>query len=69
VLAAVRGMQAAGCEGVIVSLLHSYRNPAHEQQVKAIIGAALPGFFVSCSHEVWPIIREYERTVTATIGG
>ena len=69
VLAAVRGMQAAGCEGVIVSLLHSYRNPAHEQRVKAIIGAALPGFFVSCSHEVWPIIREYERTVTATIGG
>ncbi|SHJ77760.1 hydantoinase/oxoprolinase family protein [Paraburkholderia terricola] len=69
VLAAVRGLQAAGCEGVIVSLLHSYRNPAHEQRVKAIIGAALPGFFVSCSHEVWPIIREYERTVTATIGG
>lgn len=69
VLAAVRGMQAAGCEGAIVSLLHSYRNPAHEQRVKAIIGAALPGFFVSCSHEVWPIIREYERTVTATIGG
>jgi N-methylhydantoinase A len=69
VLDAIRGLQAAGCEGVVVSLLHSYRNPAHEQQVKAIIEAALPGFFVSCSHEVWPIIREYERTVTATIGG
>ncbi|CAB3728439.1 hydantoinase/oxoprolinase family protein [Paraburkholderia rhynchosiae] len=69
VLEAVYGLQAAGCEGVVVSLLHSYRNPAHEQQVKTIIEAALPGFFVSCSHEVWPIIREYERTVTATIGG
>jgi N-methylhydantoinase A len=69
VLDAIRGLRAAGCEGVVVSLLHSYRNPAHEQQVKAVIEAALPGFFVSCSHEVWPIIREYERTVTATIGG
>jgi N-methylhydantoinase A len=69
VLEAVRGLQAAGCEGVVISLLHSYRNPAHEKQVKAIIKAAMPGFFVSCSHEVWPIIREYERTVTATIGG
>ncbi len=69
VLDAVRGMQAAGCEGVVISLLHSYRNPAHEQQVKAIIERAMPGMFVSCSHEVWPIIREYERTVTATIGG
>ncbi len=51
VLDAIRGLQAAGCEGVVVSLLHSYRNPAHEQQVKAIIEATLPGFFVSCSHE------------------
>ncbi|MCY0387249.1 hydantoinase/oxoprolinase family protein [Robbsia sp. Bb-Pol-6] len=69
VLDAVRGMQAEGCEGVVVSLLHSYRNPVHEQQVKAIIERAVPGLFVSCSHEIWPIIREYERTVTATIGG
>ncbi|MGI4985018.1 MAG: hydantoinase/oxoprolinase N-terminal domain-containing protein, partial [Janthinobacterium lividum] len=69
VLDAVRGMQAAGCEGVVVSLLHSYRNPVHEQQVKALIERAVPGLFVSCSHEIWPIIREYERTVTATIGG
>ncbi|KVD30162.1 hydantoinase [Burkholderia ubonensis] len=69
VLAALAALQAAQCEGVVISLLHSYRNPAHEQQVKAIIEQAAPGFFVSCSHEVWPIIREYERTVTATIGG
>ncbi|MGF6440855.1 hydantoinase/oxoprolinase family protein [Paraburkholderia youngii] len=69
VLAALEALQAAHCEGVVISLLHSYRNPAHEQQVKAIIEKAAPGFFVSCSHEVWPIIREYERTVTATIGG
>lgn len=69
VRAAAHGLEAAGCEGVVVSLLHSYRNPAHELRVKAILQDALPGLFVCCSHEVWPIIREYERTLTAVIGG
>ena len=69
VLEAAASLQRAGCEGVVVSLLHSYRNPAHEHEVKAIVERALPGFFVSCSSDVWPIIREYERTSTAVIGG
>ncbi|MFM0662288.1 hydantoinase/oxoprolinase family protein [Paraburkholderia sediminicola] len=69
VLAALAGIQAADCEGVVISLLHAYRNPQHEKQVKALIGKHCPGLFVSCSHEVWPIIREYERTSTAIISG
>jgi len=69
VLAAAAALQQAGCEGVVVSLLHAYRNPVHEQDVKRILQTALPaGIFVTCSHEVWPIIREYERTLTAVIG-
>lgn len=66
---AARALRDAGCEGVVVSLLHSYRNPAHEHEVKRLIEAELPGMFVCCSHDVWPIIREYERTLTAVIGG
>jgi N-methylhydantoinase A len=69
VLDACDKLRCAGCEGVVVSLLHAYRNPAHEHAVKAIIEADMPGFFVSCSSDVWPIIREYERTSTAVIGG
>lgn len=69
VLQAAAGLRASGCEAVVISLLHSYRNPAHEQQVKAVLQSELPGVFISCSHEVWPIIREYERTLTAVIGG
>ena len=68
VLAALAAVERTGCEGVVVSLLHAYRNPAHEQRVKAILQRARPNLFVSCSHEVWPIIREYERTLTAVIG-
>ncbi len=69
VLAALEAVEQADCEGVVVSLLHAYRNPEHERQVKAILRRARPELFVSCSHEVWPIIREYERTLTAVIGG
>lgn len=60
---------AAGAEGIVVSLLHSYRNPAHEQRVKALLEIEEPGLPVFCSSETWPIIREYERTITTTIGG
>lgn len=65
-LAAAR---AAGCEGVVVSLLHSYRNPAHEQAVKAVAAELAPDLPVFLSSEVWPIIREYERTITAVVSG
>lgn len=68
VLQILETLQAANCEGVVISLLHSYRNPAHEKKVKEIIQRAAPGLFVSASNEIWPIIREFERTVTATIG-
>lgn len=69
VLTAIRAAQASGCEGVVISLLHAYRNPAHELAVRALFAEHAPELFVSCSHEVWPIIREYERTSTAIISG
>ncbi len=67
--AAVLAAEAAGAEGIVVSLLHSYRNAAHEHGVKAQVAALRPGLPVFCSADVWPIIREYERTVTACVHG
>lgn len=66
---AVQQALDAGAEGIVVSLLHAYRNPAHELRVREIAEALAPGLPVSCSSETWPIIREYERTITAVIGG
>jgi N-methylhydantoinase A len=66
---AVEQARAAGAEGIVISLLHAYRNPAHELRAKDIIQTVAPGMPVSCSSETWPIIREYERTITAVIGG
>lgn len=68
VAAAIEGLQRAGCEGVVIALLHAYRNPVHEKQVQALIEREMPGFFTCCSSDVWPAIREFERTQTAVIG-
>ena len=65
--AAVERAVADGAEGIVVSFLHAYRNAAHEQAVKHRIQALRPDLPVTCSSEVWPVIREYERTVTAGV--
>ena len=66
---AARAAAQSGAEGVVIALLHAYRNGAHELAAKAAVERAVPGLPVFCSHETWPIIREYERTITAVIGG
>jgi N-methylhydantoinase A/oxoprolinase/acetone carboxylase beta subunit len=60
-------LDALGAEAVAVCLLHSYRNPAHEHRLKALIGAARPALPVSLSSEVSPEIREYERSSTTVL--
>jgi N-methylhydantoinase A len=67
--AALAAAEAAGAEGIVLALLHAYRNPAHEHAAKAVIARKRPDLPVYCSADVWPIIREYERTVTATVHG
>ena len=67
--AALAQAEALGAEGIVIALLHAWRNPAHEHAAKAIIAARQPEMPVFCSSDVWPIIREYERTVTACVHG
>jgi N-methylhydantoinase A len=62
--AAVSALLAAGVEAIAVSLLHAYRNPAHERALAALVSRMAPGLPVSCSSEVVPEIREFERTST-----
>lgn len=69
-LAAVAAkLRAKKVDGVIVSFLHAYRNGAHEAEAKALITEIAPELFVFTSSEVWPVIREYERTTTAILNG
>jgi N-methylhydantoinase A len=62
-----RRLAASGADSVAVCLINSYRNPAHEQSVGAILSEELPGIPVSLSSEVLPEVDEYERTSTTTI--
>ena len=66
---AARAARARGAEGVVLSFLHAYRNPAHEAEAAAILAEVDPELHVYCSHRVRPMIREYERTSTAVIHG
>ncbi len=69
VVAAVEQARAVGVDGLVISLINAYRNPAHEHGVKALIHRLAPELHVYCATDVWSIIREYERTVTAVIHG
>ncbi len=57
-------LEAEGVEAVAICLLHSYRNPAHEQLIRAWLHEHLPQVSVALSCEVAPEIREYERMST-----
>src|SRR6201994_2901333 len=48
----VRGLPETGIRSVAVSLLWSFRNPAHEQRVREIIQEIDPEVFVALSSEV-----------------
>jgi N-methylhydantoinase A len=65
--AAIRAAVATETEGLVVALLNSYRNPAHEVRIREIAARIAPDLLVTCSSEVWAVIREYERTLTAVL--
>lgn len=67
--AAVRAARKGGAEGIVVSFLHAYRNPAHELEACSIIAEIAPDIAVSSASDVWPAVREYERTITALVAG
>ncbi len=57
---------AAGCRTAAVALMHSYRNPNHERQVREFLLER--GFeHVSCSSDLAPAIRILPRAETAVV--
>jgi N-methylhydantoinase A len=58
----------ANVDAVAIALLHSYANPAHERRIRDILAARLgDAVFITCSSDILPVIREYERTSTTVI--
>ena len=63
----VRQLRDAGVEAVSVCLIHSYLNPDHERRVKEIVLEEFPEAYLSVSHEVLPLYREFERFSTVCL--
>ncbi len=50
-----------------ICLLHSYLNPEHERRIEEIVLEEFPEAYLSVSHEVLPLYREFERFSTVCL--
>ena len=67
-LQVLRKVADAEVESLAICTLHAYANPKHERRIAALARKVLPrSIFVTCSHDILPEIREYERTSTTVI--
>ena len=64
---AVRELLDQGVDALGVSLLWSFSNPAAENVVAELIRRLRPDLFLTLSHEIAPIVGEYERTSTVAL--
>lgn len=62
-----REFKDMGVPAIAVSLLHSYRNPAHETRVRDLVQEIHPDCHVSISSDVIREYREYERTLSTCL--
>ncbi len=68
VVAAAEAVHDDGADALAIALLHSYASPEHEHRVAAIVRKICgDDLFVTCSADILPEIREYERTSTAVV--
>jgi N-methylhydantoinase A len=65
--AVARDFRAMGLGAIAVSLIHSYRNPAHEERIRELITEVHPDCHVSISSDVIREYREYERTLSTCL--
>ncbi|MEZ4595554.1 MAG: hydantoinase/oxoprolinase family protein [Chloroflexota bacterium] len=65
--AAAERLKEKGVEAVVIGFLHSYADPTNEQRASAIAREVLPDAYVTASHEILPVWREYERFSTAVV--
>ena len=68
--AVIERVRTADVQALAICLLHSYANPDHERRLAELAREILPAHvFVTCSVDVLPELREYERTSTTVING
>ena len=65
--AAIEELAAQDIDCLAIVLLHSYANSQHEKRLEAIAREVAPTMLVSCSSDVLPAYREYERAITTIL--
>ena len=60
----VAALTDCSAEAVAICLLHAYANPAHEERLRDLLAAAMPGITISISSQVSPEAREFDRLCT-----
>jgi N-methylhydantoinase A len=63
----IRKFKEEKVEAVAICFLHSYINPTHEKRALEICRAEMNGAYITASHEVLPVYREYERFSTTVV--
>jgi N-methylhydantoinase A len=56
-----------GVESIAVTFLYSFRNSAHERRLVELVRERDSRVFVAASHEIAPVMGEYERTATTVL--
>src|SRR6266478_6504307 len=64
---AIAAIKKSGATSVAICFLHAYRNPEHEIAAAERLKRELPLVSVSCSSDVLPQIKEYERISTTVV--
>ncbi|WP_236793770.1 hydantoinase/oxoprolinase family protein [Amycolatopsis sp. GM8] len=61
---AIRELLDEEVDAIAVSLLWSFRNPAHERRLRELIHEQAPDMYVTLSSELSPRMREFSRNAT-----
>ncbi len=60
-------LKSNGINSIAICFLFSFLNPDHERRATEIVRNVHPGAFISASHEVVPLYREFERFNTTAV--
>ncbi|MFO1282389.1 MAG: hydantoinase/oxoprolinase family protein [Burkholderiales bacterium] len=60
-------LAGTGVEAVAIVFLNAYLDGSLEREVAAMVRQRLPRLLISCSAEIWPEIREYERSLVTVL--
>ncbi|MBX9699553.1 MAG: hydantoinase/oxoprolinase family protein, partial [Acetobacteraceae bacterium] len=65
--AAIARMREQGVASVAICFLHAWRDPKHEHAAADAVRRAMPEAYVTCSADVLPQIKEFERFSTTAV--